>query len=56
VINGNTLLADAVNAAADTRYNARIQLPTQTTVLFLYENGSRLEGDSLKMEFVKTIF
>ena len=54
--NGNTALVDAAIAAADARYNARILLPTQTTVLFLYENGSRLEGDSLKMEFVKTIF
>ena len=56
IANGNTALVDAAIAAADVRYNARIQLPTQTTVLFLYENGSRLEGDSLKMEFVKTIF
>jgi hypothetical protein len=56
LIIGNTVLEDAAKAAADNRYNARIALPTQTTVLFLYENGSRLEGDSLKMEFVKTIF
>lgn len=45
---------DGVQDEADTRYIARTHLDTQTTVLFLYENGSRLEGDALKMEFKKT--
>ena len=41
---------------AQARYTAKIQQPTQTTVLFLYENGSRLEGDTRKMEFVQTFY
>ncbi|MEE3193947.1 MAG: hypothetical protein VX289_05435, partial [Candidatus Poribacteria bacterium] len=38
------------------RYNARVQLDTRATVLFLYNDGSHLKGDSSKMEFVKRIF
>lgn len=56
---GNNILADAeANAklAATARYNARIQNDTRATVLFLYDDGSRLEGNSSKMQFVKTIY
>ena len=38
------------------RYDARVQLATRATVLFLYNDGSHLKGDSSKMEFVKRIF
>ena len=55
----NNVLADAeynAQLAANARYGARIQNDTRATVLFLYDDGSRLEGNSSKMNFVKTIF
>ena len=45
-----------IAAEVDLRYNARVQLDTRATVLFLYNDGSHLKGDSSKMEFVKRIF
>jgi len=41
-------------AAQVARYDNRIQQDTQTTVLFLYEEGSHLEGHSRQMKFEKT--
>jgi len=56
---GNLNLSAAETAsqqAANARYDLRIQQDTRATVLFLYDGGSRLEGTSVKMEFVQTIY
>jgi hypothetical protein len=45
----------AQRAAADARYLERIVYDTQTTVLFIYENGSNLVGEPRKLVFKKTM-
>jgi hypothetical protein len=55
----NADVSDAVElrqTVATARYAARIQKDTQTTVLFIWGNGSNLQGKSRKMEFKKIAF
>ena len=55
---GNDEVSDLVTDPAALkllRYNVRIQQPTRTTVLFIYENGSHLQGQQRKLVFKKTM-
>jgi hypothetical protein len=55
----NNAVSDAVEerrTEATARFAARIQKETQTTVLFIWGNGSYLQGNSRKMEFKKVAF
>jgi hypothetical protein len=56
---GNNLVSDQVQERivdAEARYRARIQKDTQTTVLFIWGDGSNLAGNARKMEFTKIAF
>ena len=53
----NTVVSDAFPdeaPPASVRYDTRIELPTKTTVLFIYEDGSHLVGEPRKLIFKKT--
>ena len=54
--NGN-VVQEIINqqTAVDARYAERIVHDTQTTVLFIYENGSNLVGEPRKLVFKKTM-